>query len=86
MNWYPSGTSTLARVLHWLGFAEVRLARRSTRGRFARPEIGRITVLAARLPGRLDAFEDLGRQGDFAVVEDPVPITGRELPSRSREP
>ena len=85
LNWYPSGASTLARVLHWLGFAEVRLARRRTHGRFARPEIGRITVLAARLPGRLDAFEDLGRQGDFAVVEDPVAITGRELPPRRRE-
>jgi hypothetical protein len=56
LNWFPTGPLVLARVLRWLGFAEVRCsAWRSPPNQSDR--LGRIELLAARREGFFDAWD-----------------------------
>lgn len=60
LSWLPGGPKVLQHILAWLGFPETRLLHWKRR-RFidgeARP--GRLAMVAARSPGRLDAIDDL---------------------------
>ena len=64
LSWHPSGPQVLKNVLKWMGFPEARTVSwvqkektevKSERHRF----IGRVAVLAAREPGRLDEVSDI---------------------------
>jgi hypothetical protein len=56
LNWFPTGPRVLTRVLHWLGFPEVRCsAWREPPNQ--REGLGRIELLAARREGFFDSWD-----------------------------
>jgi SAM-dependent methyltransferase len=59
LSWLPGGPASLRLVLEWLGFPETRLLfwhKQTVRG--IRSRSGRLAMVAARTPGRLDAIKD----------------------------
>jgi tRNA (mo5U34)-methyltransferase len=55
LHWFPSGPSTLTRILSWTGFPETRTRWRHLRGQPR--DRDRVEILAAREEGFFDAFD-----------------------------
>jgi tRNA (mo5U34)-methyltransferase len=66
--WFPTGPQLLARVLGWLGFAEVRCSiwRHAPR---QRQDLDRLEVIAARTPGFFKAWDAAAPEGFGRVQE-----------------
>ena len=56
LSWYPTGKKTMARILYWLGFRDIRLIVEKEQNKRLRN--GRIELMAAREDGRLDNIPD----------------------------
>lgn len=57
LSWMPSGPAVIAKMLFWLGFQDIYHVRSWTYP--DRPGYGRMEMLAARQPGRLDRFAEV---------------------------
>lgn len=83
LNWFPTGPGVLTRILRWMGFAEIRLARQRAQGEHSRRGQGRLRIIASRKEGLLGEFESVERTGDFEVVGRAEVVKGREVIKRS---
>jgi tRNA (mo5U34)-methyltransferase len=82
LNWFPTGPAVLARILRWLGFAEVRCSVWRTPPN-QKPGLDRIEMVAAREEGYLADFDAAAGEGEDRfrhVIATSVPP--RSIPSR----
>lgn len=56
LSWIPSGPSVIAKLLYWLGFADIYHVFSSENPE--RPGFGRMELMASRVPGQLDRFAE----------------------------
>lgn len=52
LKWYPTGPKVCADILRWLGFVEIKLAFNIQQ--FDEPHLGRVDLIASKVPGLLD--------------------------------
>ena len=57
LSWAPTGPRVMARILNWMGFPETRLV--SWSANHGREGRGRLRIVGAREPGRLDALKSV---------------------------
>ncbi len=57
LNWVPTGPEVMIRVLNWMGFPETRLTSWAASGTRDGKEFGRLQIVGAREPERLDRLE-----------------------------
>jgi SAM-dependent methyltransferase len=58
LNWFPTGPEVMTKILHWLGFPEVRLRfHRTDAVPNQRPELGRLELLAARSKAAFEQYD-----------------------------
>jgi tRNA (mo5U34)-methyltransferase len=57
LNWVPTGPDVMARILNWMGFPETRLTSWVTTRAYEGEQFGRLQIVGARAPGRLDQLE-----------------------------
>ena len=55
LSWAPTGPRVMARILNWMGFPETKLVSWSANPR--KQDRGRLRIIGAREPGRLDALK-----------------------------
>ena len=65
LNWYPTGPKVLRHILKWMGFVDIKVINykkayspENDTGSLAAKK-GRISILASKVEGRLDAFTDI---------------------------
>lgn len=65
LNWYPTGPKVLRHILSWMGFKEIKVidykkvnSPNNDTGSLAAKK-GRISIVASKVEGRLDAFNDI---------------------------
>ncbi len=78
LNWFPTGPAVLARILRWLGFAEVRCSVWRTPPN-QKPGLDRIEMLAAREEGYLADFDAAAGEGEDRFRH----VIGTSIPPRS---
>jgi tRNA (mo5U34)-methyltransferase len=66
LHWFPTGPKVLRKVFGWLGFPEMRVVYRRRDTAAQPPELGRLRIVAAREPGRFDAFDAQRKPGKAA--------------------
>ena len=57
LNWFPTGPDVMARILNWMGFPETRVTSWIANRTREREQFGRLQIVGAREPGRLDQLE-----------------------------
>lgn len=59
LNWIPTGPDVMVRILNWMGFGETRLTSWVTADTREDGQYGRLRIIGAREPGRLDQVEQV---------------------------
>jgi tRNA (mo5U34)-methyltransferase len=59
LNWVPTGPDVMARILGWMGFGETRLVSWAATESRNGEDFGRLRIIGAREPGRLDRVEQV---------------------------
>jgi tRNA (mo5U34)-methyltransferase len=57
LNWVPTGRDVMAQILNWMGFPETRLTSWVANRTYEGKQLGRLEIVGAREPGRLDQLE-----------------------------
>ena len=63
LNWVPTGPRVMARILNWTGFPETRVTSWITSRTHEGERFGRLEIVGAREPGRLEQLEPVTEFG-----------------------